>query len=160
MPSTGLIFATCGTFSNALASSTVSDCAEVAVPGKITSVLVPSAARFWLSNVVAPCVSMTTAITAATPITTPRVVNNERRRLTHRASRALPKFAPNIRPRLKRARTFCRRGVTAGVSFVGCVCSFVELLMAATLLNPLTLLALLRTFHLRNLWGLPCLPGG
>src|SRR5713226_7242255 len=106
----------------------------------MSSVLVPRAVRFWFERADAPCVSVTTAITAATPITTPSVVNRERRRLAHRASMALPKLAPSIKPclgcRLRCCRGLVPEGVLSGArstrpvrSVDGCV----ELLIAPPL---------------------------
>src|SRR5258706_4797714 len=105
---TGLTLTTCGTAPMAQASCSGNDCCVPApdrattvlvAPGCTTSVVVPRPTTRWLMSAAVPWVSVTTAMTAATPTTTPSAVNSERRRLAHSAVAALLKLGPICAPR-------------------------------------------------------------
>src|SRR5205823_298556 len=70
-----------------------------------------------LINALAPSVNVSAAITAATPMNIPRAVSSERKRLAQRASKALPKLAPIIEPRLKPRPRSCGMVYIDGSAF-------------------------------------------
>src|SRR6202035_4958555 len=91
----------------------------LAAPGEMVIVLLPRLEMRPLIAALAPCVNVSAATTAATPIKIPRAVSSERRRLAHRASTALPKFVPSILPRLKRSPFLTGRGGVEDTIFGG-----------------------------------------
>src|SRR5215831_14754800 len=78
------------------------------------TVLVPTLEILVLRKSPTPWVKVRRAITAATPMKMPRAVSSERKRLAQRASKALPKLAPIILPRLNPRPRSCGSALSAG----------------------------------------------